>query len=182
MRIARLVIILTAIVYLCFFASWGILSAPDNAYYANRLYAAEYTQNHYHIDQQPSVLYLDYGDAPYWLHANSSCRYIAPLMIARSRDDHNLSYLKEYQEEYQCIMQYQGQYIIMETDDPIADWFGENQTGRATIMQKIHRNYTLVYDSPSWRVMERKPEKCIGIDIAFLSQFGIPINCPVDIR
>ena len=156
MKIIKPIIIVAAIIYLCFFSAWGILSTPDNIYYQNRVADAHNTIALYHIDKQPSVLYLDYGDAPYWLHANSSCRYVAPLMIARSRDDHNLSYLKEYQEEYQCIMQYQGQYIIMETDDPIADWFGENQTGRATIMQKIHNNYTLAYDCPSWRVMERK--------------------------
>ena len=150
------IIVLVVIVYLCLFASWAILSAPDNSYYQRHVSDAQYIFSRFHIDQQPFVLYLDYGDAPYFLHANSSCRYISPLIVARSRDDHNLSYLPEYQEEYQCVMQYQGQYIIMGPDDPIADWFGENQTVRATIMEKIHQNYTLAYDSSSWRVLERR--------------------------
>jgi hypothetical protein len=156
MKVARLVIILSSVVYLCFFASWGLLSVPDNIYYQSHSTGAQETLSGFHIDKQPSVLYLDYGDAPYWLQANSSCRYIAPWIIARDRDDHDISYLPEYQEEYQCIMQYQGRYIVMETNDPIDDWFGENQTVRSPIMQKIHSNYTLVYDNPAWRIMEHR--------------------------
>jgi hypothetical protein len=101
------------------------------------------------------ILYLEPGDAPYFLHVNSSCRFIAPLVLVRYRDDWNTTNLPQYWTEYNCIADYQGKYIIMELgNNPALDWFGENQTVRQPLLNIIRKNYSVVYDY-EWRLLER---------------------------
>ena len=147
-------ILAAIIIYIPVFSPVGILDAPDNAFYHTRINDSAIINNQYHLDQQQSVLYLDFGDAPFFFRANSSCRYVAPLALARNRPGWNLSGLSQYQEEYSCIKNYQGQFIVMEPDDPIGDWLGENVTTMQPIIKMIRTNYTQVYGG-SWRIWEK---------------------------
>ena len=119
-----------------------------------RITEAAYLNAEYHLNQRPSILYLEVGDAPFYLRANSACRYTAPLVLVRNKRNWNLTNLPEYWEEYNCAMNYRGKFIVMETNDS-EDWFGDTEPSRQSIMQTITRNYTLVRDNV-WRVWERK--------------------------
>jgi hypothetical protein len=148
-------IAVAAIVYLIFFSWYGSYTLYESTFYGTRMEDAQSINAQWHLDQQPAVLYLEPGDAPYFIHANSSCRYIAPLLISRYRDNWNLTNLPQYWEEYNCIAGYQGKYIVMERGDPGLDWFGENQTVRQPLLKIIRNNYTVIWDK-SWRVLEKK--------------------------
>jgi hypothetical protein len=112
-------------------------------------------QETYHLNQEPSVLYLDHGDAPYYVEAPSACRYVAPLIIQRNWGDRDLTGLPAYTETMNCIMSYKGKYIILGTD-----WFGKHES----VNQKIADEYQQVYHGYFWDVHQR-----IGDEHAILS-------------
>ena len=144
------------VVYLIYFSWFGSFTDYESTFYGTRMQDAAEINALYHLDMQPSVLYLEPGDAPYFIHANSSCRYIAPLPLIRYRDNWNLSNLPQYWQTYYCVADYQGEYIVMEQGgDKALDWFGESQQVRAPLVGLIKENYTVVYNK-SWRVWERK--------------------------
>jgi len=152
------IIIVVFLIYLWQFSFFGNFTNYESTFYGTRYEDGQAINALYHLDQQPSVLYLEPGDAPYFIHANSSCRYIAALIIARYRDNWNLTNLPQYWEEYNCVASYQGKYIVMELGgDKALDWFGENQTVRKPLLDIIWNNYTVVY-SKSWRILEKKQE------------------------
>ena len=117
---------------------------------------------------QHSILYLDPGDAPFYFFANSSCRYVCPLIVQRNIDMWNTTGFPQYWEEYNCIMAYQGEYIVMDN----GGWFGWvnksmfNVVGlqreytnvtedRVHIWGVINANYTKVY-TMSWDIYKKK--------------------------
>jgi hypothetical protein len=104
--------------------------------------------------QQPSLLYLDPGDAPYYFHANSSCHYITPMPVERNKPGWDLTYLPQYKETYNCIVGYQGKYIISDLKDK-SQYFGAGILNNKTIMDMIERNYTRV-ESQSWDVYKKR--------------------------
>lgn len=105
------------------------------------------------IALQPSLLYLDPGDAPYYFHANSSCHYITPMPVERNKPGWDLTYLPQYTETYNCIVTYQGKYIISDLKDK-KQYFGEGILKNKTIMDMIERNYTKI-DSQSWDIYKK---------------------------
>ena len=153
-KLIPITILIIFAVYMIGFSWMGYNTNYETTFYGTRMEDAQEINSLYHLDKQPAVLYLEPGDAPYFIHANSSCRYISPLLIARYRDNWNISYLKQYQEEYNCIEAYRGKYIVMELGNKDLDWFGEYQTVRQPLRNLIMTNYTEVYHK-SWRVLEK---------------------------
>jgi hypothetical protein len=148
---------------------WSIGMNYERTFWGdNERYATAAFEKLPDLRNQHSILYLDPGSAPFYFFANSSCRYIAPLVVQRNIVKWNVTNLPEYWEEYNCIMAYQGEYII--TDN--GGWFGvPNQTtrfqigtqeeitsvteDRVHIWDMIHRNYTKVY-TMAWDIYKRK--------------------------
>lgn len=155
------------IVLLCLLSMlgiWGVLHQPagimtdyEIKFWDSKEPQADIINERFHLDQEPALLYLDPGDAPYFFRANSSCRYVCPLPVQRDAPGWDLSVLPAYKEEYDCIMAYQGRYIVFDAGnhyDGVTDWFSESYSHRLPLMQKIHAEYRLVYNG-SWRVYER---------------------------
>jgi hypothetical protein len=154
-KLIPIIILVVFLIYLFEFSFFGNYTNYESTFYGTRYEDATYINSVYHLDREPAVLYLEPGDAPYFIHANSSCRYIAPLLIARYRDNWNLTNLPQYWDEYDCITSYQGKYIVMELGDKQLDWFGEQQKVRQPLLDILWRNYTVVY-AKSWRILEKK--------------------------
>lgn len=149
------IIILVAVYYAMFFSSMGLHTAYEAAFYGPRMEDAQYLNDKYHLNQQPALLYLEPGDGPYFIHANSSCRYVAGLLLSRHRDNWNLSNLKQYHDYETCIREYDGDYIIAELGgDTSMDWIGERQVVHADLMNHIFSNYTVI-EKRSWRLLVR---------------------------
>jgi hypothetical protein len=155
-------ILAAIILYILFLSPLSILVPQDshNGYYYAHINDSQIINDQYHLDQQQSVLYLEIGDAPFFFRANSSCRYVNPIMLTRNRPEAtkdrpawDTSYLPQYREEYNCIRDYQGKFIVMQMAGP-DDWLGENVTTMQPLMKIIRTNYTLVYDR-SWRIWEK---------------------------
>jgi hypothetical protein len=149
------IILVVFLLYLAEFSFFGNYTNYESTFYGTRYEDATAINAQFHLDREPAVLYLEPGDAPYFIHANSSCRYISALLISRYRDNWNLTNLPQYWDEYHCVASYQGKYIVMELGgDKALDWFGENQTVRKPLLDIIWRNYTVVYNK-SWRILEK---------------------------
>ena len=156
-RLISATLLLMLLIGLPLHSALGLYTAYETSFYGTRMEDARAINGQYHLDRQPSVLYIDPGDAPYFIRANSSCRFISPLIVSRYRDDWNLSAYPEYQEEYACIVSYTGKYIVLEKGTYI-DWIGEDQQVRQPFLKQLWANYTVVYNK-SWRVLERKEGK-----------------------
>jgi hypothetical protein len=111
----------------------------------------------YHLDKEPSILYLDAGDAPYFFRANSSCRYSTPLPFQRDNPvNWSLSWMPEFQEEYSCINNYQGKYIIMDTNSNFEfNWIGMDKSNRKDLKNLLENNYTIVWEK-CWLIYQKK--------------------------
>lgn len=150
------ILIAVFVYYLAIFSFAGTHTAYETAFYGPRAEDAQYLNDKYHLDRQPAVLYLEPGDAPYFIRANSSCRYVAGLLLSRYRDNWNLSNLKQYHDYEACIRAYDGDYIIAELGgDTGMDWIGERQAVHADLMNQIFSNYTVI-EKRSWRLLVRK--------------------------
>jgi len=111
----------------------------------------------YHLDQEPTILYLDAGDSPYFFRANSSCRYSTPLPFQRDDPGNwSLSWMPEFQEEYSCINNYQGKYIIMDVNSNFEfDWIGMHKPNRQDLKNLLESNYTPVWEK-CWLIYQKK--------------------------
>lgn len=161
-------------------APWGMVTEYEIRFWDGKEPQADIINERFHLDQEPALLYLDPGDAPYFFRANSSCRYVCPLPVQRDAPGWDLSGNRDYQEEYDCIMAYTGRYIVFDAGnryDGTTDWFQENSTHRMPITRKIRDEYRLVYNG-SWRIYERLPDICFYNETkSMIRQFGIEINC-----
>jgi len=98
------------------------------------------------IGKEPSVLYLDSGNSPYYVEAPSACRYIAPVIIRRNMGDRDLTNQPAYTQEADCIMSYEGKYIVLDED-----WFGLHEP----MNSKIANEYRLIYRGYFWNLYQR---------------------------
>src|SRR5512138_587157 len=155
-RFIPAILVIIFVYYLAVFSCVGSFSTYETQFYGPRMEDAQYLNEKYRLDQQPALLYLEPGDAPYFIHANSSCRYIAGLLLSRHRDNWNLSNLQQYRDYESCILNYQGDYIIAELGgDTGMDWIGERQAVHKELMQQLFSNYTVI-EKRSWRLLVRK--------------------------
>ena len=136
----------------------GYLTSAEIKFWNGKEPHADAINAQYYLDKEPSLLYLDPGDAPYFFRSNSSCRYICPLPVQRDAPEWNLTMNSDYQEEYNCIMAYTGKYIVYDIsnhNDGTVDWFKANFSHRLPITAKIQNEYELVY-SGGWEIYQRK--------------------------
>lgn len=136
---------------------YGMVTDLEIKFWDNKEPHADKINAMFHLDKEPSLLYLDPGDAPYFFRANSSCRYICPLPVQRDAPGWDLSGNADYQEEYTCILNYTGKYIVFDTGnhyDGTTDWFLESSEHRQPIMKKLRNEYELVYTG-GWRIYQR---------------------------
>jgi hypothetical protein len=102
------------------------------------------------IGSQPAILYLDVGDAPYYFQVNSSCRYICPLPFQRNSEYWNITDMRQYREERDCILGYRGKYIISAVPDA-GRWMVQNTSDS----REVDRDYFLAWNQ-SWSIYQRK--------------------------
>jgi len=111
----------------------------------------------FNLSKEDSILYLDTGSGPYYFGVNSSCRYVAPLILQRNNPGRTVvSNLTEYWDAYNCTMGYNGRYIL--ADGPLGKddgWFGTDSVEKKNLVSKILRNYDEVY-SGAWTLYEHK--------------------------
>jgi hypothetical protein len=107
--------------------------------------------------QNETFLYMDTGSGPYYFSGNSSCRYVAPLVLQRNNPNRSVvGTLPQYWEQYGCMMNYTGRYIL--TDGilgPSESWFGNDTIEKQSFIEKVSREYDSVH-SAAWQVYERK--------------------------
>jgi hypothetical protein len=138
-------------------ALFGSFTAFEYSFWQQKEQNADAINAQYNLTNQSSLLYLDPGDAQYYFHANSSCHYIAPMPVERSTKKWNISYLPQFTETYDCIMDYRGKYIVGDiTVGQVSGYYGEGILIRQPIMDKLNKEYTPVMDK-SWTIYERKP-------------------------
>lgn len=155
------------------FAMWCILYSPQPIWGLEQNYGVqELKMNNYfdenanaievkfNLSKEITLLYLDTGSGPYYTNGvNSSCRYVAPLILQRANPGRLIvSNLSQYWDAYNCTMNYNGKYIL--ADGPLGKddgWFGTDSLEKRNIVQKVKSEYTEVF-SGAWSVYERKNE------------------------
>ncbi|MDD3962484.1 MAG: hypothetical protein PHT77_11560 [Bacteroidales bacterium] len=147
----KIALIATIVIFCIFSSHWSIgMDIEQNFWEGKNIESVNIVNNFTDITEQTSILYLDPGDAPYYFQSNSSCRYISPLVFQRNSEEWNTSGLKQYYDEFSCIMAYQGKYII--TDAGV--WFEKNTTDNHKVWDMIHSNYTKVWNR-SWNIYQK---------------------------
>jgi len=93
------------------------------------------------------LLYLDSGDAPYFIGAPSACRYVAPIVIQRATNwNPGIARTDAYRDEMDCISSYNGRFIIFDSG-----WFGTHEP----VNSKINDEYKQVYQGSQWSLYQR---------------------------
>jgi hypothetical protein len=134
----------------------GSFTTYEYTFWHQKEQNADLINAQYNLTNQSSILYLDPGDASYYFHANSSCHYITPMPVERSTDEWNLTALWQYNDTHNCIMSYQGEYIVADINGGmVTGYYGKGILIRKEITDMIKANYTLE-DSKSWDVYKRK--------------------------
>jgi hypothetical protein len=137
-------------------ALFGSFTAFEYSFWQQKEVNADTINAHYNLTNQPSLLYLDPGDAPYYFHANSSCHYIAPMPVERSTNRWNITYLPQFNETYNCILAYKGKYIVSDIGGgAVSGFYGEGILIRKPIMDKLNNEYRPVMNL-SWTLWERR--------------------------
>lgn len=91
------------------------------------------------LSGQASILFLDAGEAAYYLDAGSACKHFFPLPLQRA-DTHPLLIATEsYRNNLNCILAYDGQYVIV-----AEQWFNPLAIPEAN--EKLSREYEMVPD------------------------------------
>jgi len=150
-KVIRLSLVVVFILFSIFTAYWGVGMQVENKFWGEQNpIAARILENFTDLKDQNSILYLDSGSAPYYFQSNSSCRYVQSLPFQRNSKDWNLTGLKEYQENYKCIMDYDGKYIIMDA----SNWFVKDTQDMNTVWNKINNSYENVWNE-GWQIYRR---------------------------
>jgi len=144
-------VFISAIFFLLLSANWGVMMVVENDFWQ--------VQTRYHSDMltalpdltsQDEILYLNSGNAPYYLGVNSSCRYSTPLPFQRNSPTWNITHLPEYRDQFACTMAYEGEYIIMDS----SPWLGNDTPDNQAVWNKINTDYEKVW-SMGWDVYGR---------------------------
>lgn len=119
------------VVFIPYPSIWGMYYQQQTNYWANLQGTADKINAEFHVNDQPVVLYMDAGNAPYYYGVPSACRYIQPLPVWRNVHDTNA-----YRETRDCILNYKGNYIIS-----TPGWVEHDET----IRQPVMKNYSVVF-------------------------------------
>ena len=135
----------------------GFITMTEIEFWGGKEPWSDVVNDKYHLDDEKEILYLDAGDAPFFFRANSSCRYSTPLPF--QRDDPvnwSLSWMTEFQDEYACIKNYQGNYIIMDANGNFEfNWIGLDKPNRKDLINLLENNYTQIWDK-CWYIYQKK--------------------------
>lgn len=147
-----LLVIPILIIFFAITSHWSIGMAVENQFWEDKNQESVNIINNFtDIKNQSSILYYDPGDAPYYFQSNSSCRYISPLPFQRSSDTWDLSNTQSYKETYECIINYDGKYIITDT----GNWTIRNTTDNKNVSDIIKTNYKQVWNR-GWNIYINK--------------------------
>lgn len=153
------------------FSMWCVLYSPQPIWGLEQNYGVqELKMNNYfdknanemevkfNLSKESTLLYLDTGSGPYYTNGvNSSCRYVAPLILQRNNPNRTVvSNLTQYWDAYKCTISYNGRYIL--ADGPLGKddgWFGTDSVEKKNIVAKIQTEYKEVF-SGAWTLYERK--------------------------
>jgi hypothetical protein len=142
--------------YLLINSAFGSFTLYEYTFWHQKETNADLINSKFDLINQSSILYLDPGDAVYYFHANSSCHYITPMPV--ERNDYakwNISYLPQFKETKDCILRYQGEYIISDINNGDGkNYYGYGIINEPEIMNMLHRNYTMV-ESLSWEIYQK---------------------------
>lgn len=148
-------ILLIAVVFLLCNSSLGVMYKVEMNFFNQQSQYVEEIQTRFDIINQTSVLYLDAGVAPYYLMANSTGRYICVLPLQRDSPTWNMTNQKSFQQIYSDIMNYEGEYIVWDGDVGYNDWIHSEYENRKPIVDKISREYDLVWDK-GWIIYRKR--------------------------
>jgi len=144
---------LIAVTIVILFILWCFLYSPVGKYGTEEKAMNNYFWNEsktiesqFDFENQ-SVLYMDTGSLPYYTGLNSSCRYVAPLILQRANPNREIiRTLPQYWDQYNCTMKYNGHFIL--ADGPIGpgdSWFGDDTSEKLKIINKIETEYKIVF-------------------------------------
>lgn len=152
--VVAIVCVLAAFIFIL--AAWnGGLVGIEYSYSASERDAAiNLTGAFPDILDQPSMLYLDVGDAPYYLGVNSTSRYILMSPFQRNSSWWDVSDLPQYHEAYSDIMNYDGKYIIGATSES-GEWMVHDTPDNKRVWDKINSEYSIVWQG-MWVLYEKK--------------------------
>ena len=142
--------------YLALNSYGGLFTLYEYTFWQQKEANADLINSQFDLINQSSILYLDPGDAVYYFHANSSCHYITPMPVERNNyEKWNISYLPQFKETKDCILRYQGKYIIADVARGDGKgYYGLGILNEPQIMNMIRSNYTLV-ESRSWEIYQK---------------------------
>ena len=143
------------VAFYLFNSSTGVMARIESDFFQQQSGYVSEIQERFHISDEPSVLYLDAGVAPYYLKANSSGRYICPLPFQRDSPNWNLTGTKAFQRTYADIVGYDGDYIIGDGGIGFADWIHSGYPDRAELNRKLKEDYVLVWEK-GWAIYKKK--------------------------
>ena len=173
LKLKRENVITTSIIIL--FAMWCVLYSPQPLWGLEQNYgvqelkmnnffdkSANEMEVKFNLSKEKTLLYLDTGAGPHYTNGiNTSCRYVAPLVIQRANPGRLIvSNLSQYWDEYNCIMSYtdNGRYILADGTLGKEDgWMGMDSVEKRNLASKILENYDEVY-SGAWTLYEHKKQ------------------------
>lgn len=142
--------------YILINSVFGSFTTYEYSFWQQKEVNADNINAHFNLTNQPYLLYLDPGDASYYFHANSSCHYITPMPVERSTNEWNISYLPQFKDTHDCIMRYQGEYVVTDVNGGmVTGFYGKGILIRKEIMDVLEQNYTVV-DNRSWTIYKKK--------------------------
>ena len=140
------IIVLVLVIYAGVVSGWSVgLAFKGYAHWSERESSAADIISRYDVLSQPVTLYLNDGEAAYYMSTKSACRYVGSLPPIW-----NLSGTDTYWEMRNCSLEYTGKYVVV---FPL--WVDLNVTTHSELSDKINTEYTKVY-SNYWDVYQRK--------------------------
>jgi len=92
----------------------------------------------YYLRNEPEILFLDDGRAPYIIHSKSYLRYTFPLPLQRAQSNPKVTQTDVYAQTLKAVLDYQGEYIFLEPK-----WF--DLAKFPSIQAKIDAEYDIVF-------------------------------------
>lgn len=133
------VAILAGIGWTCLAAPWTPQARSAALAGAEQLaYFSELDRRH-RLSEEPSLLFLEGGEASYFITPKSALRWIYPLPLQRVHSNPDIIHSAVHASALEQALHYEGQYIIMD-----ATWMRSDQRLLPTLSEKIDREYEVV--------------------------------------
>lgn len=111
-------------------------------YWADRDRGMETFIQSSNITTGQTILYLDEGDAPWYIGVQSECRFMNPFLLYFNNSQHDLRGLPEYNQTLTCVKNYAGEYIVASDS-----WLGLHTNPELQeITDKIESGYIKVWN------------------------------------